>query len=38
MLHSRVSTGVEIELKSVCSTQSHIRACDWRCGTSQYAP
>ncbi|KHG12110.1 hypothetical protein F383_16790 [Gossypium arboreum] len=28
MLHGRVSLGVEIKVKLVCSTQSHIRACD----------
>ncbi|KHG17830.1 hypothetical protein F383_21741 [Gossypium arboreum] len=28
MLHDRVSPGDEIELKSVCSTWSHTRACD----------
>ncbi|KHG03933.1 Amiloride-sensitive cation channel 5 [Gossypium arboreum] len=38
MLHGCVSPGVEIELKSVCSTRSHTRACDWPCGTSQYTP
>ncbi|KAA3480518.1 Zinc finger CCHC domain-containing 8 [Gossypium australe] len=31
MLHSRVSPGVEIELKSVCSTWSHTWACGWPC-------
>ncbi|KHF99155.1 23S rRNA [Gossypium arboreum] len=36
MLHGRVSPGVEIELKSICSIQSHTRAHDWSCGTSQY--
>ncbi|KHG16848.1 hypothetical protein F383_21570 [Gossypium arboreum] len=36
MLHGRVSLGVEINLKSVCSTRSHTRACDRPCGTSQY--
>ncbi|KHG11438.1 hypothetical protein F383_37788 [Gossypium arboreum] len=28
MLHGCVSPAVEIELKSVCSTRSHTRACD----------
>ncbi|KHG03222.1 Cell adhesion molecule 3 [Gossypium arboreum] len=38
MFHGRVSPSVEIELKLVCSTRSHIRACDWLCGTSQCTP
>ncbi|KHG12880.1 hypothetical protein F383_16857 [Gossypium arboreum] len=38
MLHHRVSHSVKIELKSICSTQSHTQACDWPCGTSQYTP
>ncbi|KHG18221.1 hypothetical protein F383_22005 [Gossypium arboreum] len=28
MLHGRVSPGVVIKMKSVCSTRSHTRACD----------
>ncbi|KHG05866.1 hypothetical protein F383_32311 [Gossypium arboreum] len=28
MLRGRMSLGVEIELKIVCSTRSHTRACD----------
>ncbi|KHG22537.1 hypothetical protein F383_29110 [Gossypium arboreum] len=28
MLHSCVSSGVVIKMKSVCSTRSHTRACD----------
>ncbi|KHG29824.1 hypothetical protein F383_13188 [Gossypium arboreum] len=27
MLHNHVSLGVEIEMKLVCSTRSHTRAC-----------
>ncbi|KHG27067.1 hypothetical protein F383_03422 [Gossypium arboreum] len=38
MLHGRVSPDIETEMKSVCSTQSHTRACDRLCGTSQYTP
>ncbi|KHG09980.1 hypothetical protein F383_12670 [Gossypium arboreum] len=34
MLHSRVSSTVVIKMKSVCSTWSHTRVCDWPCGTS----
>ncbi|KHG22927.1 Glutathione S-transferase theta-1 [Gossypium arboreum] len=28
MLHGRVSPGVEIKIKSVCSTRPHTRACN----------
>ncbi|KHG18945.1 hypothetical protein F383_09171 [Gossypium arboreum] len=34
MLHGRVSPGVDIKMKLVCSTRSHTQACDWPCGTS----
>ncbi|KHG08691.1 hypothetical protein F383_35559 [Gossypium arboreum] len=38
MLHGRVSLGVEIEMKSVCSTRSNTRPCDRPCGIGQYTP
>ncbi|KHG05178.1 hypothetical protein F383_30958 [Gossypium arboreum] len=38
MLHSSVSPGVVIKMKSVCSTRSHTRASNWPYGTSQYTP